>query len=74
MIQTLSYKQLSCLTLKKWSTYFQCGDFETQLSAQFENPSMVWTSEIADHVHDLILAKQQILAKKITKTSDSLET
>uniref|UniRef100_A0A8D0DII8 Mos1 transposase HTH domain-containing protein n=1 Tax=Salvator merianae TaxID=96440 RepID=A0A8D0DII8_SALMN len=68
MMQTLSDKCPSYSTVKKRCASFQCGDFETEDAARSGRPSTVSTPEIVDHVHDLILADQQISAKRIAET------
>lgn len=59
MMQTLGYKWLPYTTVIYYAN-FQCGDFGTLLPAQIENPSIVWTPEIVDHVHDPILVEHQM--------------
>lgn len=66
--QKLDDKWLWYLTVKIWCAILRCGDFGTQDAGLSERTSTISTSEIADHVHDLILADQQILAIKIAKT------
>lgn len=68
MMQTLGYKWLPYTTVIYYAN-FQCGDFGTLLPAQIENPSIVWTPEIVDHVHDLITDIQEIY--KIFKESSN---
>lgn len=68
IMQRLDDKWLSYLTVKTWCAVLQCGDFGTQNAGLSERTSTISTSEIADHVHDLILADQQILAIRIGET------
>ena len=69
--ETLGEHATSYGTVKNWVAKFKRGDFSTCDAPRPGRPKTVTTSEIIDHIYELILEDGRILAKSIARRTSS---
>jgi len=67
LTETLGEHAPSCATVKNWMAQFKRGDFSTCDASRPGRHKTVTTSEIIDHIHELILEDRRISAKSIAE-------
>ena len=65
--ETLREHAPSYATVKNWVAQFKRGDFSTCDAPRPGRPETVYTSEIIDHIHELILEDHRISAKSVAE-------